>query len=277
MKAEHPVAALCAALQVSRSGYSRWQQAAPSARAAEDARISAEIHTVHRESRGTYGSPRVMRELRRRGHAHGRKRVARLMKAEELRGSQPRRFVPQTTQSGHTEPIAPNRLAEVPKPTGRDQVWVSDITCVRTDEGWLYVAAIMDLYSRRIVGWATGGSLAAELVLRALAMALRHRRPPAGLLYHSDRGVQYACGDFRGALADAQLVASMSRKGNCSDNAAMESFWSTFKRECADQLFASRRAATAATFDYLETFYNRVRLHSALGYQSPVDFENQRN
>ena len=276
MKAVHPVAALCAALAVSRSGYYRWQQAAPRARAAEDARISAAIHTVHRESRGTYGSPRVMRELRRRGHAHSRKRVARLMKTEELRGSQPRRFVPQTTQSGHTEPIAPNRLGEVPKPTGRDQVWVSDITYVRTAEGWLCVAAIMDLDSRRIVGWATGGSLAAELVLRALAMALRHRRPPAGLIYHSDRGVQYACGDFRAALADAQLVASMSRKGNCYDNAAMESFWSTFKREGAGLLFATRREATAATFDYLETFYNRVRLHSALGYQSPVDFENQR-
>jgi transposase InsO family protein len=277
MKAEHPVAALCAALAVSRSGYYRWQQATPSVRAAEDARLSAEIHTVHRESRGTYGSPRVMRELRRRGHAHSRKRVARLMKAAELRGSQPRRFVPQTTQSGHAEPIAPNRLAEAPRPTKRDQVWVSDITYVRTAEGWLYVAAIMDLYSRRIVGWATGASLAAELVLRALAMALLHRRPPAGLLYHSDRGVQYACGDFRAALADAQLVASMSRKGNCYDNAAMESFWSTYKRECAGLLFATRRAATAATFAYLETFYNRVRLHSALGYQSPVDFENQRN
>jgi transposase InsO family protein len=182
MKAQHSVAALCAALAVSRSGYYRWQQAAPSARAAEDARICAEIRTVHRESRGTYGSPRVMRELRRRGHAHSRKRVARLMQAAALRGSQPRRFVPQTTQSDHPEPISPNRLAEAPKPTGRDQVWVSDITYVRTAEGWLYVAAIMDLYSRRIVGWATGASLAAALVLRALTMALRHRRPPAGLL-----------------------------------------------------------------------------------------------
>lgn len=211
MKAGHSVAALCAALAVSRSGYYRWQQAAPSARAAEDARISAEIHTVHRDSRATYGSPRVMRELRQRGQRHSRKRVARLMKAEGLCGRQPCRFVPQTTQSEHAEPIAPNRLAEAPKPTGRDQVWVNDINGVRTAEGWLYVAAIMDLYSRRIVGWTTGASLAAELVLRALAMALRHRRPPAGLLYHSDRGVQYACGDFRAALADAQLVASMNR------------------------------------------------------------------
>ena len=154
---------------------------------------------------------------------------------------------------------------------------MSDITYVRTAEGWLYVAAILDLYSRRIVGWASGASLAAELVLAALAMALHHRRPPAGLLYHSDRGVQYACGDFRAALADARLVASMSRKGNCYDNAAMESFWSTFKREGADTLFPTRRDGTAAAFDYIETFYNRVRLHSALGYQSPVDFENQLN
>ena len=154
---------------------------------------------------------------------------------------------------------------------------MSDITYVRTAEGWLYVAAILDLYSRRIVGWASGASLAAELVLAALAMALRHRRPPAGLLYHSDRGVQYACGDFRAALADARLVASMSRKGNCYDNAAMESFWSTFKREGADTLFPTRRDGTAAVFDSIETFYNRVRLHSALGYQSPVDFEKQLN
>jgi transposase InsO family protein len=199
------------------------------------------------------------------------------MQAAGLRGKCPRRFVPCTTQSGHAEPIAPNRLAAQPKPTAPNQVWVSDITYVRTAEGWLYVAAILDLYSRRIVGWATGASLAAELVLSALAMALLHRRPPAGLLYHSDRGVQYACGDFRTALADARLVASMSRKGNCYDNAAMESFWSSFKRESIDAIYPTRQDGTAAAFDYIETFYNRVRLHSALGYQSPVDFENQLN
>ena len=148
---------------------------------------------------------------------------------------------------------------------------------VRTAEGWLYVAASLDLYSRRIVGWATGASLAAELALRALAMALRHRRPPAGLLYHSDRGVQYACGDFRAALAAARLIASMSRKGHCYDNAAIESFWSSFKRESIDSLYPTREDGTAAAFDYIETFYNRVRLRSALDYQSPVDFENQLN
>lgn len=277
MKDEHSLAALCAALGVSRPGYYRWKDAEPGSRAREDAELSAEIRVVHEEHRGVYGSPRVMRALRARGLRHGRKRIARLMRAEGLRGKCPRRFVPCTTQSGHAEPIAANRLAATPKPTAPNQVWVSDITYVRTAEGWLYVAAILDLYSRRIVGWATGASLAAELVLSALAMALLHRRPPAGLLYHSDRGVQYACGDFRAALATAQLVASMSRKANCYDNATMESFWSSFKRECANGIYPTRRDGTAAIFDYIETFYNRVRLHSALGYQSPVDFEKQLN
>ena len=277
MKHEHSLAALCAALAVSRSGYYRWKDAEPGPRARQDAQLSEAIRAVHREHRSVYGSPRMTRALRKCGLHHSRKRVARLMRAEGLRGKCPRRFVPCTTQSSHAEPIAPNRLAEHPGPTAPNQVWVSDITYVRTAEGWLYVAAILDLYSRRIVGWASGASLAAELVLAALAMARLHRRPPAGLLYHSDRGVQYACGDFRAALADAQLVASMSRRGNCYDNAAMESFWSSFKRECAHELYPTRREGTAAAFDYIETFYNRVRLHSALGYQSPVDFENQLN
>jgi putative transposase len=277
MKNEHSLAALCAALGVSRPGYYRWKDAEPGSRAREDEELTAAIRAVHGEHRGVYGSPRMMRALRTHGHHHSRKRIARLMRAAGLCGKCPRRFVPRTTQSGHAEPIAPNRLAEAPKPTAPNQVWVSDITYVRTAEGWLYVAAILDLYSRRIVGWASGASLAAELVLAALAMARQHRRPPAGLLYHSDRGVQYACGDFRAALAGAQFVASMSRKGNCYDNAAMESFWSSFKRECADALYPTRRDGSAAAFDYIETFYNRVRLHSALGYQSPVDFENQLN
>jgi len=277
MKDEHSLAALCAALDVSRPGYYRWKDAEPGVRARADAQLTETIRAVHGEHRGVYGSPRMLRALRLRGRHHGRKRIARLMKAAGLRGKCPRRFVPCTTQSAHAEPIAPNRLAAQPKPTAPNQVWVSDITYVRTAEGWLYVAAILDLYSRRIVGWATGASLAAELVLRALAMALRHRRPPAGLLYHSDRGVQYACGAFRAALAEASLVASMSRKGNCYDNAAMESFWSSFKRESIDPIYPTRDDGTAAAFDYIETFYNRVRLHSALGYQSPVDFENQLN
>ena len=277
MKEDYTLATLCAALDVSRPGYYRWKDAEPGSRARGDAELTEAIRAVHAEHRGVYGSPRMMRALRTRGRHHGRKRIARLMQAAGLRGKCPRRFVPCTTQSGHTEPIAPNRLAEQPKPTAPNQVWVSDITYVRTSEGWLYVAAILDLYSRRIVGWATGASLAAELVLAALAMALRHRRPPVGLLYHSDRGVQYACGDFRTALAAAQFVASMSRKGNCYDNATMESFWSSFKRECAAALYSTRRDGSAAAFDYIETFYNRVRLHSALGYQSPVDFENQLN
>jgi transposase InsO family protein len=272
MKGEHSLAALCAALGVSGAGYYRWKDAEPGCRARQDAELTEAIRLVHGEHRRVYGSPRVQRALRERGRRHRRKRIARLMRAAGLRGKCPRRFVRRTTQSGHAEPIAPNRLAGHPQPTAPNQVWVSDITYVRTAEGWLDVAASLDLYRRRIVGWATGASLAAELVLAALAMALLHRRPPAGLLYHSDRGVQYACGDFRAALAGAHLFASMSRKANCYDNASMESFWSSFKRECAEETYPTRRAATAATaatFDSIETFSNRVRLHSALGYQSP--------
>ncbi len=300
MKDEHSLAALCAALEVSRPGYYRWKDAAPGIRARADAQLTEAIRAVHGEHRGVYGSPRMMRALHARGKCHSRKRIARLMKAAGLRGKCPRRFVPCTTQSGHAEPIAPNRLAAQPKPTAPNQVWVSDI-CQRPPAlpcGQRLRPLAISLRSVPMcaplkagsawrpssISTAAGSSagrralcLAAELVLSALAMALLHRRPPAGLLYHSDRGVQYACGDFRAALAEARLIASMSRKGNCYDNAAMESFWSSFKRESIGSIYPPRDNGTAAAFDYIETFYNRVRLHSALGYQSPVDFENQLN
>jgi putative transposase len=196
------------------------------------------------------------------------------MKAAGLCGRQPGRYRVQTTDSQHDQPIAPNRLAAVPKASAPNQLWVADITSIETQEGWLYLAAILDLYSRKIVGWAMSARMDTALVLSALSMAVLHRQPPAKLLFHSDRGVQYACGDFRLALQAAQLVASMSRQGNCYDNATMESFWSTLKLELVDRgRFATRAEARTQIFDFIEVFYNRQRLHSALNYHSPVDFE----
>ena len=280
MKNDHCLLTLCLHLEVSASGYYDWQKRrlSPSPRALEDQALVQEINQIHTRSRQTYGVPRVEKELRKKGRCHGRNRVARLMKQKGLCGRQKGRYRVQTTDSNHDQPIAPNRLAQAPKATAPNQLWVADITYIETQEGWLYLAAILDLYSRKIVGWAMSERIDTVLVLKALAMALLHRSPPANLLFHSDRGVQYASGDYRLALSQAGLVASMSRKGNCYDNAAMESFWSTLKLELIyREPLATRAQARRAIFDYIETFYNRERLHSALGYNSPVDFENQNN
>ncbi len=276
MKKDHPILRLCLHLEVSASGYYDWQRrlARPGQRALEDQALAQEIGRIHTRSRETYGAPRVEKELRQKGRCHGRHRVARLMKEQGLCGRQKRRYRVQTTDSNHDQPIAPNRLAQAPKATAPNQLWVADITYIETKEGWLYLAAILDLYSRKIVGWAMSERIDTALVLKALAMALLHRRPPARLLFHTDRGVQYASGDYRQALGNAGLIASMSRRGNCYDNATMESFWSTLKLELVyRRLFDTRTQARRQIFDYIETFYNRHRAHSALGYHSPVDFE----
>ena len=200
------------------------------------------------------------------------------MKEKSLCGRQKGRYRVQTTDSNHDQPIAPNRLAQAPKATAPNQLWVADITYIETKEGWLYLAAILDLYSRRIVGWAMSERIDTVLVLKALAMALLHRSPPANLLFHTDRGVQYASGDYRQALGQAGLIASMSRKGNCYDNATMESFWATLKLELVyRRRFENRAQARSQIFDYIEMFYNRQRAHSALNYHSPVDYELQNN
>ena len=280
MKDQHPILLLCLYLEVSPSGYYAWQKRCdcPGPRALQDQALAQEIDRIHLRSRQTYGSPRVMVELRKKGHCHGRNRIARLMKQEGLCGRQKKRYRVQTTDSNHDHPIAPNHLAQAPKATAPNQLWVADITYIETKEGWLYLAAILDLYSRRIVGWAMSERIDTVLVLKALAMAVLHRSPPANLLFHSDRGVQYASGDYRQALRQAGLIASMSRSGNCYDNAAMESFWSTLKLELVyRQCFATRAEARMQIFDYIETFYNRQRAHSALDYHSPVDFELQNN
>jgi putative transposase len=276
MKNDHSILALCLYLRVSASGYYDWQRRriCPGRRAVEDQALAQEIEQIHIRSRETYGAPRVENELRKTGRRHGRNRIARLMKQKNLCGRQKGRYRVQTTDSNHDQPIAPNHLAAAPKATAPNQLWVADITYIETKEGWLYLAAILDLYSRKIVGWAMSERIDTVLVLNALAMALLHRCPPAKLLFHTDRGVQYASAAFRQALGDAGLIASMSRRANCYDNATMESFWSTLKLELVyRRQFLSRSQARTDIFDFIEAFYNRQRSHSALGYISPVDFE----
>lgn len=280
MKVEYPITALCKALEVSLSGYYDWEQrkSCPATRVQEELRLQAQIARIHDQSRQTYGAPRVQMHLRGQGQRHGRNRIARLMRAQGLYGRQKKRYRVVTTDSKHDHPIAPNRLAAEPVASRANQLWVADITYVRSAAGWIYVAAIMDLYSRRIVGWAVGQHINTALVLSALNMARCHRQPPAGLVFHSDRGVQYASLEYRQALEAAQMVASMSRKANCYDNAAMEAFWSTLKLELIyRRAFHDAAQVRQALFDYVEVFYNRQRLHSSLGYRSPTDFEAANN
>lgn len=211
MNHEHPIKAMCEVLEVSRSGYYQWRSTQTSARALQTEAIKVKIARVHEASRCTYGSPRVTAALHEQGEQVGRNRVARLMKAAGLQGRQARRYRVRTTDSAHHDPVAPNLLAEAPAPTKPDEMWATDITYVETDEGWLYLAGVLDLYSRRLIGWAMGASLATALPLAALHMALRRRRPDTGLLHHSDRGCQYASADYRAALAEHGCIASMTR------------------------------------------------------------------
>lgn len=275
---EHTVQVLCRALAVNPSGYYAWRQRPESQRSRTDQRLTQLLVEEHLQSRKTYGRPRLLVRLRRLGHCHGHTRIARLMRAARVSARQRRSFRPLTTQSNHPSPIAANLLTGRGALTAPDQVWLTDLTYVQTAEGWLYVSCIMDYYSRRVVGWAFGDTLDTALPLKALNMALLQRRPGKGLVHHSDRGCQYASSCYRQALGRHGVNPSMSRAGNCYDNAAMESFWSTLKRELIyRQTFLTRSQASAAIFDYIETFYNPVRLHSALNYKSPVDFEHQNN
>ena len=270
-----PVALMCEVLAVSRSGFYAWARRPKAKRDIDDERLSLHVVAAHNASRGTYGSPRVHAELRAQGHQIGRKRVERLMRENHLRARTKRRFRA-TTDSKHALPVAPNLLGRDFKTHAPDVVWVTDITYLWTGEGWLYLAAILDLYSRRVIGWAMSAQLTRQLALDALDMALVHRRPSAGLVHHSDRGCQYASHDYQRELGKRGLICSMSRKGDCWDNAVAESFFATLKVELVYRTeFATRNAARTAVFDYIETFYNRRRRHSSLGYVSPTDFENQ--
>ncbi len=273
---DYPIRELCALLQVSRSGYYGWCHGQETAREAANRQLAEQIQRVYRQKQGRYGSPRVTQQLRREGHRCNHKRVERLMRQHGLRGrsSRPRRVC--TTHSDHDQPVAPNRLLGRAAPTRANEVWVADITYVPTAQGWVFVAAIMDLYSRQILGWSVWDSLQAGGALQALKRALVKRNSPKGVIHHSDRGVQYACYAYRHELQSHGLVPSMSRRGNCYDNAAMEAFWSTLKREAmAPSTTWSKDRVRRELFEYIEGHYNRSRLHSSLGYQSPVDFENQ--
>jgi len=277
MKGEHPIQLLCEVLGVAPSGYYRWRQGEPSRRQRDDAALTAQIAAAHATSRGTYGVPRIVEDLRAAGTRTSKRRCARLMRALNLRGRKKHARHPRTTDSRHAQPIATNLLAERPAPTGPNQCWLTDITYLKTAEGWLYLAAILDLWSRQIVGWACAPTLHTSLVLAALANALQRRQPAPGLLHHSDRGSQYADADYLAALCAAGFERSMSRAGNCYDNAPMESFWSTLKTDTGlnEAIPASRRHTELAVFDYVETFYNPTRRHSSLGFLSPVAFEKK--
>jgi transposase InsO family protein len=267
-------------LEASASGYYDWcnRQAHPGPRALENALLLEQIIRIHSGSRQTYGSPRIQRELSKAGRSHGRQRIARLMRRKGLCGRVKGRFRVRTTDSNHDQPIAPNRMARMPAPDAPNRIWVGDITYIETQEGWLYLAGVMDMYSRRIVGWAMGQDINTKLILSAWNMALTHRQPAPQLVFHSDRGCQYASADFRHALAQSDALASMSGKACCYDNAAMESFWSTLKQELVyRRCFKTRSEAQMAIFDFIETFYNRSRIHSSLNYLSPIDFENISN
>lgn len=271
---QHSVVRLCVALGVSRGGYYSWLSRPESQRAREDRQLLPRIRAAFRESRRRYGSPRVHAELREQGVRCGRHRVARLMRQDRLQ-ARPRRRFKSTTQSAHVHEVVANELQRQFQVAIPDRCWAGDITYIWTQEGWLYLAVLLDLCSRRIVGWAIGDRLTEELTLKALDQALAHRRPSVGLLHHSDRGSQYAARSYRKKLASHGVRASMSRRGDCWDNAVVESFFSSLKTE----LFAGQRwpetreHARRELFEYIEVFYNRKRRHSALGYLSPSRFE----
>ena len=274
---QYPVSMMCRVLRVSRSGFCAWLVRPRSRRSVEDDRLLECIRQVHRSSRRTYGVRRVYRSLRGAGEAVGQRRVARLMLAAGVSGLKKKRFV-STTNSRHTLPVAANVLERQFDVAAPNQVWAADITYVPTAEGWLYLAAVLDLHSRMVVGWSMGESLETGLTVRALEMAAARRGALCGLVAHSDRGVQYASLAYQDLLRSKGFVCSMSRKGNCWDNACAESFFATLKRDLIhNRRYSTRDEARRDIFDYIELFYNRTRLHSSLGYMSPAQFEQQTN
>ncbi|HSY24690.1 MAG TPA: IS3 family transposase [Polyangiaceae bacterium] len=268
-----PVIAMCRMLDVSPSGYYAWKMRPEPVTKAADVKLALAIAGAHGRSRGIYGSPRVHRDLKARGLRIGKKRVERLMRENGLRGRCKRRFV-HTTDSKHALPIAPNVLERCFTVAAPNRTWVGDVTFIATDDGWLYLAVLLDLFSRRVVGWATSANNDRALALAALEQAIRQRRPLPGLVQHTDRGSPYASDDYRAALAQQGIVASMSRTGDCYDNAVAESFFATLKAEHVDhENFPSREVAHASIGDYIEGFYNTARRHSSIGYVSPLEFE----
>ena len=276
MSGPYKVAWLCEALLVSRSGYYDWKkrQSKPGPRQMDNMQLRQRIREAFVRSRQTYGSPRLAQML---GCPGRRNRIARIMRAERIFARQRSKYRVATTDSRHGGPIAPNRLRALALKRP-NQVWTTDATCILTAQGWLYLVAVLDVFTRRVIGWAMHQILDAQLVIAALQMALTQRRPGQSLIIHSDRGAQFASAAYRQVLNQHRLLPSMSRKGNCYDNAFIESFWSTLKYELVyHHRFATLAAARTAIFDYIETFYNRTRLHSSLAYQSPINFESKLN
>ena len=273
-KASFPVTLMCRQLEVSTSGFYAWLSRPPSARSIANKRLVVEVKAVHAKSRGNYGSPRVHAELVAHGGHVGKNRVARVMRENGIVARRKKRFR-HTTDSKHEMPVAPNTLARAFTVDEPDKVWVTDITYIWTREGWLYLAVILDLFSRRVVGWSMNERITRQLAIDALSMAIAARAPAVGLLHHSDRGSQYASADYRAALSAAGIACSMSRKGNCWDNAVAESFFGTMKTELVyHEDWATRADARSAIFEYIEVFYNGCRRHSSIGYVSPVEYES---
>lgn len=274
--AQHAITVLCRVLRVKRASYYAWIKRGVSKRAEETAALTMAVDVVFRASDACYGSPRICRELRAMGQHHGRQRIARIMQAHAWRARTPRRYRV-TTDSRHDQPIAPNVLArrfDAPEYQQRNRAWVSDFTFIATREGWLYLAIVLDLATRRIVGWAMRETMDTTLATTALRMAIAQQQPAPGLLHHSDRGVQYASHEYRALLAEHGMTASMSRRGDCWDNAVAESFFATLRRELnGPPTWPTRNAARLAIFDFIERWYNRQRRHSRLSYLSPVEYE----
>lgn len=268
-----PVSAMCRVLGVAKSGYYAWRKRPKPERERRDAQLAATVAAVHKRSRLTYGSPRVHRELKARGVRVGKKRIERLMRQNGLKGRLKRRFK-RTTDSRHGGPIAPNLLARQFDVSEPNRAWVTDVTAIATDEGWLYLAPMIDLCARRVLAWAASEHNDTALALEALQKSLRARRPSPGFLHHSDRGSPYASEDYRAALRACGAVQSMSRKGDCWDNAVAESFFATLRAELVDhERYATREAAMRSIGDYIDNFYNVERRHSHLGYLNPIEFE----
>ncbi len=275
-KATWPVRTICRALHISRSAYYDWKQARTTARAAADATLTVHIKAIHRRSRGTYGVPRVLADLRAEGHKVGKKRVARLMREQGLSGIPKRRYRPRTTDSDHDDRVAKNLLDRQFEVVAPNRAWVGDITYLPTKAGWVYLAVLIDLFSRKVVGWSLQKHMQTELCLQALHQAIATRQPGPGLLHHTDRGSQYTSDDYQAALTRIGARPSMSRKGNCWDNAVAESFFGTLEQELVLQqevVWADLNGASAAVGDYIHGFYNQERRHSTLGQLSPVEFE----
>jgi len=274
-KKAYPVELLCEVMDVSRSGYYEYLERKPSKKQQMQEKLIVTVKAIAQETRYSYGSRRVSRYLQKEGFSVGRAAARTLMKKAGIECKQRRRFCV-TTQSKHTLPVAENILNRDFSVRLPNCVWVADISYLWTQEGWLYVAAVLDLFSRRIVGWSMADHMREALVQEAFQMALGRRQPAKGLLHHSDRGIQYTCSDYQASLKRAGIIISMSRKGNCWDNSVMERFWGSLKSECTDgKIYKTRDMAKIDVIDYIEMFYNSRRLHSTLGYLSPVQFENE--